>query len=250
MRQTVTCDLLGRLGNNLSQVAAIIGYAKKHGLEWGIPMGYKYKGIYTHFKLPIFRIPRHIRPSKLHVHDEGQHGFPYHEIPLIHNPPYGITKLRGFFQSEKYFAHCTNDIKRAFPLRIQPTDRISIHVRRGDYVKYVDNFLPTTVEDVQNIVDYFGRSEAYLIVSDDVQWCMENLSAINAKFEYNHGNEFEDLSAMASCKHHAVSRSSFSWWGAWLGHNPDKTVVSLTPWFGKNNPLDTRDIIPDNWIKI
>ena len=242
MRQTVTCDLLGRWGNNLFQVAAMIGYAKKHGLEWGIPMGYKYKGIYTHFKLPRFKA----NAKRYHVHDEGQHGFPYHEIPYI---PTGI-KLRGFFQSEKYFAHCTDDIKRAFPLRIQPTDRISIHVRRGDYVKYVDNFLPTTVEDVQKIVDYFGRSETYLICSDDVQWCMENLCAINAKFEYNHGNEFEDLSAMASCKHHAVSRSSFSWWGAWLGHNPDKTVVALTPWFGKNNPLDTKDIIPDNWIKL
>jgi hypothetical protein len=222
--------------------SAMIGYAKKNGLDYGIPMAYKHKGIYNHFKLPKFRG----NSKRFHLHDEGQHGFPYHEIP--HHPK-GI-KLRGFFQSEKYFEHCKDDIKRAFPLRIVPTDRISIHVRRGDYVKYVDNFLPTTEEDVQKIVDYFGRSETYLICSDDVSWCKENLCAIDAKFEYNHGNEFDDLSAMASCKHHAVSRSSFSWWAAWLGHNPDKTIVALTPWFGKLNPLDTKDIIPERWIKI
>ena len=223
----------------------MIGYTKKHNLSYGIPQGYKYKGIYSHF-----RLPRLIRtPKRFHLHDEGQAGFGYHEIPYI---PTGI-KLRGFFQSEKYFDFCKDDIKAAFPLRINPTDRVSIHVRRGDYVKHVDNFIATSVEDVQKAVSLFKQrgSGRFLICSDDIAWCRENLSSIDAHLDFNEGtSEYQDLSEMASCAHHVVSRSSFSWWAAWLGHNPDRVIVSLTPWFGKNNPLDTKDIIPDNWIKL
>lgn len=244
MRQTVTCDFLGRMGNNMFQVAAMIGYSKKYCLDWGIPTGYRHKEIYKYFpRLPRFRSAG----KKLHIHDEGLHGFTYHEIPYV---PTGI-KLRGFFQSEKYFDDCEDVIKQTFRLNIKPTNRISIHVRRGDYVKYIDNFLPTTVEDVQKVIDHFGRSERFLVCSDDISWCRENLRSLNVHFDFNDGtNEFQDLSEMASCQHHVVSRSSFSWWAAWLGHNPNKTVVTLTPWFGKNNPLDTKDIIPDNWIKL
>lgn len=244
---SVTCDFLGRLGNNMFQVAAMIGFCKKNGRDYGIPIGYKYKGIYNYFNLP-----KHSGNSisgRFYIHDESVYGFPYHDIPTQHT----LLKLRGFFQSEKYFLHCADEIKNTFKLDIKPTNRISIHVRRGDYLKYPNNFVPTTLDDIQKVVEYFGYNEKYLIVSDDIHWCMENLCDIRAPFahfEFSHGNEIQDLSAMASCQHHVVSRSSFSWWGAWLGHNPNKQVLALTPWFGKNNNLDTRDVIPDNWIKI
>lgn len=246
MRQLITCDFLGRMGNNMFQVAAMIGLAKKHKVGFGIPTGYHHKQIYQHFP----NLPRYSgNARRLPVHDEGQHTFRHHKIPF--NP--GGLKLRGFFQSEKYFEYCKEEIKQAFPLRINPTDRVSIHVRRGDYVKYVDNFLPTTREDVKRAVSYFKErgSERFLVCSDDISWCRENLRGIDAQFDFNEGtNEYQDLSDMASCDHHVVSRSSFSWWSAWLGHNPNKVVVALTPWFGKNNTLDTTDLIPQNWIKI
>lgn len=248
MKQLITCDFLGRLGNNMFQTAAVIGLAKKHGADWGIPMGYRHKEIYQYFR----HLPRYRRPASwLPTHDEGQHTFLHHEISVSKR---GI-KLRGFFQSEKYFIHAADEVKAAFPLNIKPTDRVSIHVRRGDYVKYVDNFLPTTVEDVKKAVSFFQERghNHFLICSDDIPWCKANLSCIDAKLDFNEGkDEYQDLSDMASCAHHVVSRSSFSWWAAWLGHNPDKIVAALTPWFGTKNGLynQTQDIIPDRWQKI
>jgi hypothetical protein len=54
---------------------------------------------------------------------------------------------------------------------------------------------------------------------------------------------------MSQCDHHIIANSSFSWWGAWLGANPDKTVVAPKRWFGPRNAhWDAKDIVPDGWL--
>ena len=52
---------------------------------------------------------------------------------------------------------------------------------------------------------------------------------------------------MASCKHHILSNSSFSWWGAWLGtQEGTKTIVPQWWYYG----IEAPHLLPDGWTRI
>ena len=50
-----------------------------------------------------------------------------------------------------------------------------------------------------------------------------------------------DLLLMSLCKHFIIANSTFSWWGAWLGANPNKTVISPSNWGHVG-------LVPSGWI--
>jgi hypothetical protein len=245
---------IGRLGNQMFQLAATIGYAKKYNVNWAAPKDTKevprfhefFPGI-PKFEGYDFRRFNAVDPSQ----------FNYSEIPFYKN---GV-KLCGFFQSLKYFEHCQEDVKKVFQLDIKPVDAVSIHVRRTDYVTYENSFPPVTLEYIHQAINKIWNSgfeqklTKFIIFSDDITWCKDKIKDSNGfTFEFSEGrNELEDLSLMASCSHHIIANSTFSWWGAYLGHNPDKIIVSPhhENWFGPGfTGSAPKDLIPDNWIQI
>ena len=55
---------------------------------------------------------------------------------------------------------------------------------------------------------------------------------------------------MSLCGGAIIANSSLSWWGAWLQNESGK-IIAPDPWYGSANAhLDTKDLIPDRWIKI
>jgi len=172
--------------------------------------------------------------------------------------------IDGFFQSEKYFKEYENEIIELFSPDKKITDIInskynellsqkitSIHIRRGDYIKYDKHHF---VQDI----DYFNKgieildskTEKYLIFSDDINWCKENFKGNKFIFIENE-KDYIELYLMSMCSNNITSNSSFSWWGAWLNKNKDKIVIGPKNWFGVSlQSLKTDDIIPNNWIKI
>ncbi len=249
----------GRLGNQLFQVAAVVGTGLKHGYvpfinDWGYSK-------YFNTKIPNLNlVPTHV------YHD------PYFHYTDIEVPEgYGFTlNLQGYFQSKKYWAHCEDEIKRLFlpaagvirklsdkyPSLLEGTT-CSIHIRRGDYVG--NDYYADILSD-----GYYGRAidlikssdracingpVKFLIFSDDPKWCKETFHGDN--FVYIEGNsDIEDLFLQSLCSHNIIANSSFSWWAAYLNPNKDKIIVAPKQWFGSNTVLDTKDLIPEQWVRL
>lgn len=247
----VTCEFLGRLGNNLFQVAACIGYAKHYGAQWGIPPGYHHRQIYQYFKhLPIYK--GNVR--KLPEYDTATDaGFPYKQIPHY---PQGV-KLRGFWQSYKYFEHAKEEVLRAWNFKYLPEfkEYTSLHIRRTDYIQYAEAFGPVTTGYVKDALEYV-KPKKVLCFSDDLPWCKQTLPGLFPEIEWhfeNQGNtEYLTLSQMSSCGNNIIANSSFSWVAAYANPNPDKIVVTphYTSWFGPKATLDTKDLLPPEWHQI
>lgn len=269
-KRMVVTRHIGRLGNSMFQIAAAIGYAKKYGYQWAADVangaGEPYSSIHKVFpNLPKENFGhgnryhehpnRHCQIHETHFNDCH---FDYHPIPDLG----ANVSLTGFYQSWKYFEGQDELIKKVFELpHVEGyEDCVSIHVRRGDYVQHAGSFPPITPEFVWNAISAIAIQlkvvPPVVVFSDDIQWCKENLG-LKGEVIYSEGrNELQDLSLMASCAHHIIANSTFSWWGAYLGHNPNKIVISPSckrgSWFGMEAGVkkDCVDLLPPNWIQI
>lgn len=261
----VSAALYGRLGNSMFQIAASIGYARKYGYQWAVQSQPHNDESAIHRVFP--NLPKtnergvmlQEHPSKICL----QHGthydechFNYHDLPNKGDSVF----LSGFWQSWKYFEHCQDEVKKVFALPHVSgyEDYVSIHVRRGDYVQHTGSFPPITRDYIEMAFKHVPPISKMIVFSDDINWCKENLKPYNTgHIEFSEGrNELEDLSLMASCGHHIIANSTFSFWGAYLGHNPNKIVISPScergQWFGLSSGVkqDCVDLLPPEWIQI
>lgn len=240
----VTCVYLGRLGNQMFQIAATIAHAKRNNDVYLLPTevdGPKGTPIYFPH-LPQYNG----HPDIEYCYTERGH--PYQQIPYRPN-----MCLRGYWQTEKYFAEYRKEILEAFRIPYEMRKGVvSIHCRRGDYVDYADKFPPTTIDFVEKAVSHFvhlGYS-MFMLFSDDIEWCKANIKPkLGEKYFYGPcENEMTDLRMMSGCEHNIIANSSFSWWAAWLNQNPNKIVIAPKVWFGAASGLDYRDQVPQKWI--
>ena len=163
----------------------------------------------------------------------------------------------GFFQSEKYFPN------REFILDLfQPSDFVnsqlekynhifkettcSIHVRRGDYLKFSSIHRSEDFTYYQKGISLVGEVDKYLIFSDDIAWCKEKF--IGDKFIFiENEKDYVEIFLQSKCNHNIISSSSFSWWGAYLNNKPNRKSIGPAQWFANNMK---NDIMPASWIKI
>ncbi|MFC6102636.1 alpha-1,2-fucosyltransferase [Olivibacter domesticus] len=139
--------------------------------------------------------------------------------------------------------------------KMQGTESVAIHVRRGDYAKYPllngladkEYFLKGISTIEEKLID-----PTYYIFSDDIKWCRENLGVEKSTFvDWNLGVEsYLDMQLMSCCKHAIISNSSFSWWAAWLNRSPSKIIVVPRVWYRSPYGTETFRMHPENWIKI
>lgn len=181
----------------------------------------------------------------------------------------GDTYFDGYWQHEDYFIRIRENILKtfAFPAfedrRNQETASLiteknscAIHIRRGDYVKdklFRDicdlNYYQKAIQRMRETTN----PDIFCVFSDDTSWCCEHLGAVLGQTEtifvdWNTGEKsFQDMHLMSLCRHQIIANSSFSWWGAWLNTNKNKTVISPLKWWNIKN---AHTPFSKNWIRI
>ena len=137
-------------------------------------------------------------------------------------------------------------------LHILPEETTSIHIRRGDYLNKTKFHPVQPVEYFKTAISEL-KSKNYLFFSDDIEWC-KKVYGKNPGVYFSEGNNpFVDMYAMSKCNDNIIVNSSFSWWAAWLNRNNNKRVIAPKNWFGPSGiqkGYNSKDIIPENWIKI
>lgn len=178
--------------------------------------------------------------------------------------------LIGYWQSERYFRDVAQTIRDDFTFRnpmsalnaglaeqIRQVNAVSLHVRRGDYVKNPKTTathglcsLEYYRSAIRHVAERVERPN-FFVFSDDAPWVRENLATNHpcVYVDHNQGAQsYNDMRLMSMCKHHIIANSSFSWWGAWLNPSDAKIVVAPKQWFANGN--DASDLIPPEWIKL
>jgi hypothetical protein len=220
----------------------------------------------VYFDLPKYfpNVERTLRPlEEIQTYHVAQEPY-FHFCPDMFTVP-DQTNLMGYFQSEKYFEHCSDlilgyfqfdkEIKKQaennfpkFPVKLE---YVSIHLRRGDYAG-LQQFHPVMDADYyfDAMTQFMDGDYCFLIFSDDISYAKE-LFGEQENIVYIEGNDpAVDMCMMTMCDHNVIANSSFSWWGAWLNDNVNKKVIAPKRWFGPayKGVHDTKDLYPQSWI--
>jgi hypothetical protein len=179
--------------------------------------------------------------------------------PLTFRPN---IKLRGHFQSYKYFDHNRDYIRQLFSptfdvrnhiAKTYPEDKskiTAIQVRRGDYIKFPNHHPLLPPEYYAKAVKTIGSEEVW-VFSDDIPWCQENLH-FDCPVRYVKDEDYIEMYLMSLCKNVVIANSSFGWWAAYLKTSPGQ-IFAPHSWFGPSllaEGFKYDDLIPSDWTVI
>ena len=175
--------------------------------------------------------------------------------------------FQGYWQDYKYYQWLKEHVSdfhiasKGMPEILQPVisqiqgtdESVSVHVRRGDYFK-PENIKKYGVCDAKYFGNAFQQIEQsinnprFFIFSDDLDWVKNNLklpqhSILIPNYDIE---QFLYIELMSLCKHHIISNSSFSWWGAVLNASENGVVVAPSKWVMGNE----KSIARHEWVKI
>ena len=183
--------------------------------------------------------------------------------------------LEGYWQTEKYFRTAARQVREMFDTdklvtyittrtsggqalqewlsKVAATESVSVHMRRGDYLLPVNRQL---FGDICTEEYYEGASGEmkrkcpkahFYLFSDDIPYVREKYKGeAYTVVDVNKGKDsFYDIWLMSRCKHNVCANSTFSFWGARLNRNKDKTIIR--PSIHKNSQKFEPQRMHDLW---
>lgn len=273
----ILVQLTGGLGNQLFGVAAGLGVARRVGLPLALDVSrFSNKGEIRSGGLDPYELPFRTVGQVSRNGDQVEFKVDGRRIvtPVVEERSYRFdptvaercangASLVGYFQSHKYFENVESEVRMLFrrapkhslqglalKQRIAGAESVGIHVRRGDYLKspHYEFHGLCGIHYYERAIEIMRErlpDPTFLVFSDDLDWCRENIHGHDVIFSEDGGSPNADLDLLADCKHHIISNSSFSWWGAWLGQTAQQSVIAPCPWYTRI-PL-VPDKLPPTW---
>lgn len=285
----LTCFLMGGLGNQIFQIFATISYSIRTRNEFKfLDLKILTDGTNTPRKTYWDSFFHNLRPfltdelpTDMIIIKEPF--FQYNDIPLRYMLNRN-TMICGYYQSYKYFQDNYDLICRVIGLEQSKinllkklnyinsnnlfdnklNNLISIHFRIGDYKIIQDVHPIMTKEYYINSLEHIKNKNPetkfkilYFCEDVDIDDVLVKIKYLKEKFvdyEFIRGenslDDWEQMLLMSSCHHNIIANSSFSWWAAYFNKWSDKIICYPSIWFGEIAAINTKDLCPDEWIKI
>lgn len=205
------------------------------------------------------KLQRKLLPTTIHW---------FHESQMYHPEIFGFKSmyLSGYFACEKYYGDILPELRKSIhftpssnPANKQMAEEIcscrsvSIHIRRGDYLKQenaamfggicTDAYYKTAIKKIKE-----EEPDAHFyLFSDDVVYAKQKYAGSEyTVVDINHGRDsFYDMWLMSQCKHNICANSTFSFWGARLNDNNDKIIIR--PTIHKNSQTFVKAEMEELW---
>lgn len=176
------------------------------------------------------------------------------------------TWIEGYWQSPKYFEDHEETIRkelstiistiseesRKVARNISKSHSVCLHARRlrNELVGEENAKIKTlSLDYYYKAIERIARDHKdvhFFCFSDAPEWLEKNLKIDYPATFVGHNIEdsktHEDMWLMSQCQHFIISNSTFAWWGAWLGKNKNKSVIS--PGY---EYWDCKESLPKNW---
>lgn len=260
-RHVVT--LMGRLGNQLFQYS----FAQWLASTSGIPVQYDLSHVRNLNQLPekfrdeiaanllpgsahwpavggkFDRVARALRKSKrprtinFDLSSAGPH------MTCARVPTWWV----GYWQRLEYAQEAKNQLAAMLEISAEPIDTkrptCVVHIRRGDYVGLGLAQSTGWYSDAMREIAVHTPNVRFIVISDDRAWCRTEFKSSEDLTIGEETDLLGDLRLLARSDLAILSRSTFAWWGAFLGTTQ---TYYPSPWDPDRNELDST-LIPAHW---
>ena len=189
--------------------------------------------------------------------------------------PHHQSYIMGYFTSEMFFDDFATEVRNELTFRgelegknlevaekMRSSNSVALSVRRGDFLKNVWQNV-CSIEYYKRAVEELLKSvenPIFYVFSDEVEWVKQNMDlGVNVHFmDFNHPDYMRDMRLMTHCKHHIITNSTFSWWGAWLSES--KNIICPEHWLHPDREthkaefggswVEYSHVLPKSWKRI